>query len=150
MKKAISSLLLASVVLGALVPSAVFASTPQQYIVVESKSKQAHKVQPQGWKSDVSKHVVKNAAAVIRNGGKLLEEAIYYLSKDAAKAFGKHSKKMADFIDGIAKKMDEVEKIASTYIRNQLRIYLENNTSLSHGVIEEIVDAVEWLLWFMV
>lgn len=59
-------------------------------------------------------------------------------------------KKWPILFDGIAKKMDEAEKIASTYIRNQLRIYLENNTSLSHGVIEEIVDAVEWLLWFMV
>lgn len=98
MKKIISSLLLASVVFGALVPSAAFASTPQQHIVTESNSRQAHKVQPQGWKVDVSKHIVKNAAAVIRNGGKLLEEAIYYLSKDASKAFGRHSKKMADFI----------------------------------------------------
>lgn len=89
------------------------------------------------------------AASYIRNGGKVLEKAIEYLSRDAAKAFKRWADDIADFLENLVKKWDDYEEYASEYVRDQLRNFLKKKTKLSDGIIEEIVDAVEWLLWFI-
>ncbi|MGO4119450.1 hypothetical protein ACEQ6C_40690, partial [Rhizobium ruizarguesonis] len=46
----------------------------------------------------------------------------------------------------LGKGWDEAEEYAISYVKDQVRNFLRENTKLSPGTIEEIVVAVDWLI----
>ncbi|MGK5650088.1 hypothetical protein ACSNN6_04590 [Brevibacillus formosus] len=106
-------------------------------------------VEPYGWKTKITKEGVELAASYIRNDGYALEKAISKLSPTAARAFGRWADNIADFLHDLCKGWDEAEEYAISYVKDQVRNFLRENTKLSPGTIEEIVVAVDWLLWFV-
>lgn len=150
-KKSIVSILSTSVLAVSLVipVSASTVSSTQHTVAGPNSEVGAQQVGTYGWKSNITKEGVKLVANHIRKGGATLEKAISKLSPAAAQSFKRWSSKIADFLEGLSKGWEQTEEYAIVYVKDQVRNFLKANSNLSDGVIQEIVVAVEWLLWFV-
>ncbi|AYK06572.1 hypothetical protein [Brevibacillus laterosporus] len=150
-KKMIVSLLSTSLLAVSLaVPvSASTTSSVQQAVVVSNSEVGAQQVGTYGWKTHITKEGVQIVIKHIRKGGATLERAISQLSPTAAQSFKRWSNKIADHLEGIIKGWEQKEEYAIVYLKDQLRNFLKANSNLSDGTIQEIVVAIEWLLWFV-
>ena len=84
-------------------------------------------LEPQGAKGEVVKRATKLLAKAIRHGGDEAAKVVRYLDKDAAKAFKKYAKSIADDLDRIAKIPDVTTRIVK---ENSITFY---ETALVYG-----------------
>lgn len=97
----------------------------------------------QGVKSWMAKKAVHLLADAIRHGGKAVHTVIGYLDDKAARVFHKHSGRIADGLDDIAR----IPDITVNVVGEKILYFMTGQLGISYGTVQLIRKAIEGVLW---
>jgi len=98
-----------------------------------------------GVKSWVVKKAVRALADAIRHGGKAAHHVIKFLDDKAARQFHKHSKRIADGLDDIAK----IPGLTVRIVKEKIIYFMTNELGISYASSQVIGEAIEGAIWII-